>query len=496
MKHKYTRRQTTFPSPLIALATVLALLFLAPPACAKSLPELKIDESPLADDPGIPSLAPIVAKASPSVVNIYTAKTVRERPAYSPFFDDPFFREFFGIPYDRVPRERREQALGSGVIVSADGYILTNNHVVDGADEIRIVLPETNENFDAEIVGTDPKTDIAVLKVDADKPLPAITIANSDTLRVGDYVIAIGNPLGVGQTVTSGIVSALGRGGIGLVDYEDFIQTDASINPGNSGGALVDMKGRLVGINTAILSRSGGSQGIGFAVPSNLARSVMESIIEYGEVRRGYLGVLIQPVTPELAEEFGLEENHGALIGDVTPGSPADKAGLEPGDVVLAFNGQKVHDSRQLQILVAQSRPGTTAELTIIRDGREKTIEVELGELDGGGLARADGRSGLRRDSGRDPLDGITVDDLDYRTRRQFGIPRQVTGALVVDVDPNSPAAAAGLRPGDVIVEINRQPVEDADHAVRLSERIEGSRVLLRVWSNGMSRYLVIDANR
>lgn len=478
-----------------ACAVFLALVATRTPGEARAMPDLQIDPSPLVDkEAHHPSLAPVVEKASPSVVNIYTAKTVRQRSGASPFFNDPFFRDFFGIPFDRVPRERRERALGSGVVVSTDGYILTNNHVVENADEIRIVLADETTDFEAELVGSDPETDIAVLKVDADD-LPAITLANSDQLKVGDYVLAIGNPLGVGQTVTSGIVSAKGRSGIGIVDYEDFIQTDASINPGNSGGALVDLRGRLVGINTAILSRSGGSQGIGFAVPSNLARSIMESLIEDGEVRRGFLGVFIQPVTAELAEEFGLEGSRGALVGEVTPDTPAEDAGLEPGDVVVRFNGRYVNDSRHLRLMVAQTRPGSEVELEIVRGGKRRVIDVTLGELNDRGLARARGASRSLRDAGDDPLNGITVDDLNRQTRRQFSIPNHVTGALVVAVDADSAASAAGLRPGDVIVEIDRQPVENVDDALRLGERLKSSRVLLRVWSNGGSRYLVVDSS-
>jgi serine protease Do len=292
-----------------------------------------------------------------------------------------------------------------------------------------------------------------------------------------------------------GIVSAKGRAGMGIVDYEDFIQTDASINPGNSGGALVDAAGRLVGINTAILSRSGGNQGIGFAVPINLARYVMERLVADGKVTRGYLGVMIQPVTPELAREFKLADSQGALIGEVTPDSPAAEAGLKEGDVVTEFNGKKIADSRQLRLLVAQTPPGSRASLKIIRNGREQTLTVKLGELPTEGLARAGGgpSGGLRRGADTDPLDGVTVDDLDLRARRQFNIPGYVQGAVVTDVDPASPAAAAGLRPGDVILEINRQPVRDADEAVRLSEQLKSNRVLLRVWSQGGSRYVVVE---
>jgi serine protease Do len=466
------------------------------PRLFAATPKLKTDNAPLsADARPLFTFGPVIKKVSPSVVNIYTAKTVKESFRVSPFFDDPFFRDFFGMPFGQqnVPRERREQSLGSGVIVTEDGYILTNNHVVDGADEIKVALNDDKTTYTAKVIGTDPQTDIAVIKIEG-KNLPAITATDSDNLGVGDVVLAIGNPFGVGQTVTMGIVSAKGRAGMGIVDYEDFIQTDASINPGNSGGALVDAAGRLVGINTAILSRSGGNQGIGFAVPMNLARYVMERLVADGKVTRGYLGVMIQPVTPELAKEFKLPENSGALIGEVTKDSPAEEAGLKDGDVVVEFSGKKVTDSRHLRLMVSQTPPATKAPLKIIRDGKEQTLTVKLGELPAEGLAKAGGRSGgLRRGTGVDPFDGVTVEDLDARERRQFNIPSYVHGALVTDVDPGSTAAAAGLRAGDVIQEINRQPVNGADEAIRLSERIKGDRVLLRVWSQGGGRFLVLE---
>jgi serine protease Do len=457
------RRIRAFSLGLVWVQALIGTL-----AGSAATPKLKIDSKPLATDTR-PSFTfrPIYEKVSRSVVNIYSTKTIRENLNIPPLFEDPFFRQFFGGgPFQNLPRERREQALGSGVIVSEDGYILTNNHVVDGADEIKVALADNLTKYDAKVVGTDPQTDIAVVKVEA-KDLPAIPITDSDNLGVGDVVLAIGNPFGVGQTVTMGIVSAKGRAGMGIVDYEDFIQTDASINPGNSGGALVDAGGRLVGINTAILSRTGGNQGVGFAVPMNLARSVMEQLIEKGKVMRGYLGVMIQPVTPELAKEFKLSDNSGALVGDVTKDSPAEKAGLKEGDVVVQFNGKKVTDSRQLRLMLSQTAPATVVELKVLRDGKEQSIRVKLGELPSEGLAKADGRpGGLRRSRGADALDGVTVDDLSARAREQFNIPSGVRGAVVTAVDESSAAATAGLRPGDVILEINRQRITSAEEAV------------------------------
>ncbi len=462
---------------------------------ASAPPKLKVDSSPLATDTrAATSFSPIVKKVAPSVVNIYSTKTVRQNPGLAPFFDDPFFRQFFGVPFESIPRERRERSLGSGVIVTEDGYILTNAHVVDGADEIKVALADDKTVYEAKVVGADPHTDVAVIKVEGRK-FPAITVTDSDLVEVGDVVLAIGNPFGVGQTVTMGIVSAKGRAGMGIVDYEDFIQTDASINPGNSGGALVDAAGRLVGINQSIISRSGGNQGIGFSIPINLARYVMERLVTDGKVTRGYLGVLVQPVTPELAKEFNLPDNSGALIGEVTKDSPAEDAGLKEGDVIIQFNGRKVTDSRHLRLMASQTAPGTKVQVKFLRDGKEQQTTVKLGELPEGGLAKADTRpGGLRRSPQPDVLDGVTVDDLDARTRRQFNLPAQLQGAVVVEVDPASAAAAAGLRAGDVILEINRQRVTNADEAVRLSEQVKGNRVLLRVWSQGGSRFLVVEA--
>lgn len=456
---------------------------------ADAPPQLKTDPAPLSADarPGL-SFAPVINQVSPSVVNIYTTKNTRPDQGMAPFLEDPFFRRFFDVPFDAVPRERKEQALGSGVIVSTNGYILTNSHVVDGAEEIKVGLNDNQTTFDAKLVGTDPQTDIAVIKVNA-KNLPAITLTDSDNVRVGDMVLAIGNPFGLGQTVTMGIVSAKGRGGMGIVDYEDFIQTDASINPGNSGGALVDSAGRLIGINQSILTRSGGNHGVGFAVPANLAKYVMESLVKNGKVERGYLGVMIQPVTDDLAKAFGLGDNSGALVGEVTAGSPAEVAGLKEGDVITEFNGKKISGSQQLRLMVSQTAPGTKVAVKLLRDGKPQEASVDLRGLPKDGLVKAGDSKGARGDL----LDGVTVDDLNNVTRRQFGLPGALAGALVTEVAPGSPAAEAGLRPGDVILEINRRRVGAADEAVQFSKGLDGERVLLRVWSRGSSRYLVIS---
>jgi serine protease Do len=470
-------------------------------------PKLVIQENAVSREiKGATSLAPIAKKAAPSVVNIYSTTTVKDRPFVHPFLNDPMFRRFFGEDFgggNVQPRERQAQGLGSGVIVSQDGYILTANHVIEGADSVKISFASGDEEYDATVIGADPPTDIAVLKVNIKKPLPAVTITDSDKLEVGDMVLAVGNPFGIGQTVTVGYVSALSRRGFGITGYEDFIQTDAAINPGNSGGALIDAEGRLVGINTAIISRSGGFQGVGFAVPINMARYVMDRLIVEGRVSRGYLGISIQPLTRELAKEFGLaDESSGVLVGGVSPNSAAAKAGLKEGDVVVDVGGRKVSDPQGLQLVIAQTPPGTKVDLRILRGetgGKptEKILHVTLGELPRE-FAQARGIPSIEDSGKRDALDGVEVADLDNRTRQQFTIPNNVRGALVTDVDDQSNAAEAGLRPGDVILEINRQPVRSAQDAVDLSEKAEGERILLRVWSSrgggpGGTRYIVVD---
>jgi serine protease Do len=503
---RISRSLLTARTPAVGSFSVLivlqaSLLVGAAPAAANTnaAPRLAIQETPVNRDlKAATSVAPVVKKVAPSVVNIYSTLTIRERP--NPLFSDPLFRRFFGDQFggQDPSRARREQSLGSGVIVSPDGYILTANHVVERADKVKVALASGDKEFDARIIGTDPATDTAVLKVDA-KNLPAITLADSDKLEVGDLVLAIGNPFAVGQTVTMGIVSAVGRGGFGINNYENFIQTDAAINPGNSGGALVDAEGRLVGINTWIISRSGGSQGLGFAVPINMARYVMERLISEGKVARGYLGLWLQPeMTPELAKQFNLPNVNGALVTTVDPDSPAAKAGFKEGDFVTEFDGRKVKDMRQLRLIVSQTAPGKKVTVRILRDGKEKTLTATLGEIPKEVLARSGQRPpGERGETKTDALDGVEVIDLDAQARREADVPDNVRGALVTRVDQDSNAADAGLRGGDVIVEINRQSVRSADEAVALSEKAKGDRILLRVWRGGDGRsgmlYLSVD---
>jgi serine protease Do len=477
---------------------ILCIQFL--PSYAKSehhvAPKIVVDNSSLERDGKFAtSFAPVIKKAAPSVVTIFATHTLKPRDLRNhPFFDNPLFRDFFGDQSQRPARREKEEALGSGVIVSEDGYILTANHVVEGADDIRIEMPN-GRDYVGKVVGTDPPTDTAVLKIDGTN-LPSITLANSDTLQVGDVVLAIGNPFGIGQTVTMGIISATGRGDLGITDYEDFIQTDASINMGNSGGALIDAAGRLIGINSAILSRTGGNQGVGFAIPINMGRSVMERLIEYGKVTRGFLGVALQPMSPELAEQLDLKDQAGALVSGVSEGQPAAEAGIKPGDLITEFNGKKVLDSRQLRLMVSQTAPKAKVNFKVLRDGKTKSFQVTLAELPNERTLSGFLRRGQPDQGNDEALEGVEVGDLDGRTRRQFGIPSHIRGALVMNVDPNSNAAEAGLRPGDVILEIERKPVTNADQAVELTNNFKGKRILLRVWSNGGTRYVPVKVGQ
>jgi serine protease Do len=498
-------------NPATFVASVIALAALGASA-TNSPPGLVIQDAPLNREIKAPiSFAPVVRKVAPSVVNIYSTLTVQEKSFGNPLLNDPLLRRFFGDDFGSQgpARPRKARSLGSGVIVSPDGYILTANHVVEGADVVRVALLPAEKEFEAKVIGTDPPTDIAVLKIQARTNLPAVTIADSDKLEVGDVVLAVGNPFGVGQTVTMGIISALGRGGFGINGYEDFIQTDAAINPGNSGGALVDAEGRLVGINTAILSRTGGFQGVGFAVPMSMARYVMDRLVNSGKVTRGFLGVNIQDLTPELAKELNFPEGtRGVLIGGASPNSPAARAGLEAGDVITQFNGKPLSDSRNLQLMVAQSAPGTKVTVKVLRSepGRrpeELTVTASLGELvqNNTPAPPARGGSGDLRKQHEDVLDGVEVTDLDNSVRHELDVPRSIRGAVVVNVDPNSSAAEAGLRPGDVILELNRQSVHSAQEAVSISRGIKGDNVLLRVWSKpdegaGGTRYVVVENAR
>ena len=432
------------------------------PSTASVLPPVNATALPA----GAPqnSYADVVARVAPAVVTVRSERRVRPAQQH-PFMDDPFFREFFGdrLPRGQVqPQPQIERGVGSGVIVTPDGYILTNHHVVDGAEQIKVDLSD-RRTLDAKIVGSDPPSDLAVLKIDATN-LPVLTLGDSDRARVGDVVLAIGNPLGLDQTVTAGIVSAKGRAtGVGDGNFEDFIQTDAPINQGNSGGALINTAGELVGINSQILTPSGGSIGIGFAVPSNMARGVMEQLIKSGKVRRGQLGVVVQTVTSDIAQSLDMKDVRGVIVGSVQPSSAGERAGLKQGDVIVALNGQPVNDSNSLRNRVASAGPSADVTLTIVRDGREQQVKATLGEFRPP-TERGDGAAGDGAGDGGAPTGklGLTLEPLTPQIAQQLDLPASKQGVVISDLDPSGPAAAAGLQRGDVIEQVNRQPVRSA----------------------------------
>ncbi|MGC1620246.1 MAG: DegQ family serine endoprotease [Candidatus Acidiferrum sp.] len=440
------------------------------------------------EGPSKSSYAPLVKEVLPSVVNISTSKVVHNRMSSEETPMDPFFRQFFGNGPGgdfNAPSTSRENALGSGVIVSPQGYILTNNHVVDGATDIRVTLSDKRE-FQAHVVGTDPKTDIAVLRVDAAN-LDPITIGDSSKVQVGDVALAIGDPFGVGQTVTKGIISATGRGNLGIEDYEDFLQTDAPINPGNSGGALVNDRGELVGINTAILSHgSGGNEGIGFAIPSDLAREVMNELIANGHVTRAYLGIYPQDVTPAIARAFGEKQIEGVVVGDVSPNSPAKAAGIQRGDIILDVNGKPVTNSIQLRMNVSMMHPGTDLTLKYLRNGDVRDATVKLAEMP----AEKPQANSNDNEGGSKALSGVDVSNLNPDIAQQLGIPASTKGVVVTDIDPASQMANSGLQKGDVIQEVNHQPVNNVSE-FESAVRKAGDNPLLLVNRAGITLFLV-----
>ncbi|MEK9662025.1 MAG: DegQ family serine endoprotease [Alphaproteobacteria bacterium] len=441
--------------------------------------------------------ADLVEKVSPAVVNISTTQKVAAAPGGeggdampfpkgSPFED--FFRNFGDRYNQSAPQQAPAQALGSGFIVDADGYVVTNNHVIEQASKVRVNLSD-GRSFDARVIGTDPKTDLALLRIKADKDLPYVSFGDSDAVRVGHPVVAVGNPFGLGGTVTAGIVSARGRN-INAGPYDDFLQTDAAINRGNSGGPMFNADGEVIGINTAIFSPTGGSVGIGFAIPSNLAGDVIAQIKEHGSVERGWLGVQIQPVTPEIAEALGLDEAHGALVAAVTPDSPAAEAGLERGDVIVGFDGREVGDMQDLPRMVAAVRAGTEVEVAIRRDGDTLERDVTIGKLAADKVAMAPARDS---DETRSEKLGATLSALTDEARQALGLAEDVEGVVVTGVDPQGPAAEKGLRPGDVIEQVDGRKVgKPADVTAAVEDRKSEKAVLLLVNREGNALFVGI----
>jgi periplasmic serine protease, Do/DeqQ family len=476
--------------------------FSGAPVGAVAAPVSQVTPSGTEMAPGFPEVAKAVR---PAVVNITPAKTlVREqrehkgRQGRGPMDQ---MEEFFGFDFprqfgpkrhegqDRDPSERgpHRGGMGSGVIISDDGYVITNNHVVEGAKEVQVTLPDKRE-FTGKIVGADPKTDLAVVKIDA-KGLPFVPWGDSARLQVGEYVLAVGNPFGLNSTVTLGIVSALGRGRMGITQYEDFIQTDAAINPGNSGGALVNTKGELIGINTAIFSQTGGYQGVGFAVPTSMAKPVFESLVKTGKVVRGYMGVAIQDLSPDLAKSFGLKQSIGALISDVTADGPADEAGIKQGDVIVEYQGERVDDPAALQRMVTRTAVGTKATVKVLRDGHEKELTVKIGEQpDTIKMAKADTSA-----EESVALAGIEVQAIDKKTARELGLSEKARGVVVTNIDPESPASDSGLREGDVIQEINRQEIKSVKDYEKIASGLKKDQAaLLLINRRGASLFLTV----
>ena len=455
---------------------------------ANTVPVYVSGAAPAVGPPNSMGFAAVVKNVLPAVVNISSSRLVKpQQNQLNPFFNNPFFQQFFGGQMPQA-RPQREEALGSGIIVTHDGYILTNNHVVAKGTDIKVFLPN-KQQYPAKVVGTDPKTDIAVLKIQASN-LPTVTFGDSSKIQIGDYALAIGDPFGIGETVTMGIISATARSQLGIENYEDFIQTGAAINPGNSGGALINARGEVIGINTAILSGgSGGNQGIGFAIPINLARYIMDQILKYGKVTRGWMGVVIQDVTAPVAKAYGVEANHGAIVSDVEPSSPAAKAGLKRGDVITELNGQPVTSSNDLKLKIGEMRPNSTVHLKVVRNGKSEDVTMTLGEEPKSGqqaAATPGQQQGL--------MQGVDVQNLTPDILQQLGLPSSTKGVVVADVAQGSPAEMAGLRRGDVIEQVNRHPVDSVSQYQREVRMAGDQAVVLLVNRGGTTAFVVVQA--
>jgi serine protease Do len=448
----------------------------------------------------ITTFAPVVKRAMPAVVNISSSKVVKEQgmEGGQGLFNDPFFRQFFGgrMPQQQQePRSQRATSLGSGVVVSPDGYIITNNHVVEGATEVKVSFAD-KEEYPAKVVGADKYSDIAVLKINK-TGLTTLPFADSGKAEVGDVVLAIGEPFGLGQTVTMGIISAKGRAGLGIERFEDFIQTDAAINHGNSGGALIDTRGDLVGINTAILSgETGGNQGIGFAIPANLAKNIMDQILKNGKVTRGFLGITPQELTPDMAKAFNVPNTHGVAVATVVNDSPAAKAGLKVGDVIVAVNGTNVEDVNSFRLQIAGFAPNTTVHLTVNRNGQSMAIPVTLSTFDLDAEAKGQTEGNLPSGGEKGALKGLSVQGLTPDLRQQLQVPEGTQGVVITDVDADSAASAAGLQQGDIIEQVNRKPVNNVAEFNAAVKDGSGRDSILLLVKTGPGTHFVVVPNK
>ncbi len=489
MRREETLRRVQQAAALPVLLLISALMLALPVADATAaqsrISEQSVDHLTKTGR----AMAEIASAVKPAIVNISTSRTVRIQGGMD-LFEDPFFRRFFGDQFNRQrhpqPRERKSAGLGSGVIVSPDGYIVTNYHVVKEADEIKVTLADKKE-YQGKVIGSDPKTEISIIKIEA-AGLPTLPWGNSEKLQVGEIVLAVGNPYGLNQTVTMGIVSAIGRANVGIADYEDFIQTDAAINPGNSGGALVNPQGELVGINTAIFSTSGGYQGIGFAIPSNMIKSIMDSLVKQGKVVRGWLGVSIQKITPELSKQFGLKEDSGVLVSDAVENSPAEKAGIRRGDIIIEYDGKRTDEPYQLRNMVANTLPGEQHQLTVLRDGKRQSVTVVIGDVP----SDHQGEPG----DYQNVLKGIGVQEVTPDLAKKLNIPARIKGVVINDVDEGAPAAAV-LTQGDVIQEINRKKISSLKEYQETASKIRKDEdVLILIFRNGASTFVTLSVKQ
>ncbi|PAF43291.1 Do family serine endopeptidase [Helicobacter sp. 11S03491-1] len=461
-------------------------------AGALSLSAFSIQDMPNVNKRVSPDIAPgtiysyndSVQQASKAVVNISTQKKIKNQMTNNPMFNDPFFQQFFGDLYSQIPKDRIERALGSGVIISPDGYIVTNNHVIDGADKITVTLPGSTQEYSATLVGADPDGDIAVIRINK-KDLPFIKFANSSDLRMGDLVFAIGNPFGVGETVTQGIISALNKNGMGINNYENFIQTDASINPGNSGGALIDSRGALVGINTAIISRTGGNQGIGFAIPSNMVKTTATELIKNGKIERGYLGVGIQDITNDLRGTYN--DKQGAVVISIEKDSPAKKSGLMVWDLITEVNGQKIDNAAELKNLIGSLSPNQKITIKYIRNKQEHTATIILGERKNSSKKEVT----VPKDNAQGQLSGLKVETLTPQIRQRYKIPNDINGVMVTSVAENSPAEDAGFMQGDIISQIEDISIKNTADFTKALDKYKGKLKRILVYGNNGIKTIV-----